>query len=163
MFFEDGTSVTYGNSALLVSCGYLFGTLTNRIMIKNYSSAVLIQFGFLLMFISTMMQLIFSIMGIYNLLTLVLPIALIGFSCAFIFMNIFTACLQKTKTAAGMVIALFTAIGLLIGAIGTGVISHVPTYSLMNYFKIFFVLFIFQCSVYVLFFRKYVMQEDAVL
>jgi MFS family permease len=158
-----GTAVTYGNSALLVSCGYFLGSLTNRFMIKHYSATVLIQLGFLLMFISIMIQLIFSMMGIYNLSTLAMPIALICFSCGLIYMNIFTACLQKTKTAAGMVIALFTAIVLLIGAIVTGVISHVPTHSLINYFEIFFVLFILQFGIYVIFVRKYLMQEYGML
>ena len=79
------TAIAYGNSALLVSCRYLLGTLTNRIMLKHFSTNKLVQFGFALLFFAIMLELFFSIYNIFNLITLILPIALIGFANGFIF------------------------------------------------------------------------------
>ena len=148
------TAIAYGNSALLVSCGYLLGTLTNRIMLKHFSTNKLVQFGFALLFFAIMLELFFSIYNIFNLITLILPIALIGFANGFIFINIFSACLHLTKAAAGIATALFTSAALLIGAIGTGIISHIPAVSLTHLFGIFFVSFMLQIIIFIVFLRK---------
>lgn len=148
------TAITYGNSALLVSCGYLFGTLTNRLMIKHFSTHKLIQFGFVLLFFAIMLELFFSVSNLFNLITLVLPIALVGFANGFIFINIFSACLRLTNAAAGIATAIFTSAVLLIGAIGTGIISHIPTLSLSHLFGIFFVSFFLQAIIFIVFLRK---------
>lgn len=148
------TAIAYGNSALIVSCGYLFGTLTNRFMIKKFLTHELIRFGIILLFFSIMLELIFSLLNIFNFITLILPILLIGFANGFIFINLFSACLRLTTVAAGVATALFTSAVLLIGAIGTGIISHISTATLSHLFEIFGISFIFQLLIYTVFFRK---------
>lgn len=118
------SAIAYGNSALIISCGYLFGTIINRFLIKNFTVYNLINSGFILLFLSILLQLIFYLFGQLNLFTIILPITLIGFSNGFIFINTLTCCL-RVSTNAGIATALFTSAVMIIGTLGTNIISHI--------------------------------------
>ncbi len=154
-----GSAITYGNSALVISCGYLFGTLTNRFLIKNFSIYTLIGAGFILLFSSILLQIIFSLSGNFNLLTLILPITLIGFSNGFIFINVLTCCLRLSSSA-GVATALFTSAVMIIGTLGTGIVSHINVTSLIYLAAIFGIPAIVQLIVFLLFFKDIAKKAD---
>lgn len=148
-----GSAITYGNSALIISCGYLFGTLSNRFLIKNFAIDTLIKIGFVLLFSGIVIQIIFSIWGQFNLFTLILPITLIGFSNGFIFINVLTCCLRLSSSA-GIATALFTSAVMVIGTIGTGVVSHINVNSMGWLAAIFGIPAMTQLISFFLFFKK---------
>lgn len=147
------TAITYGNSALIISCGYLLGTITNRLFIKYFSTFYLISFGFILLFFSILIQIIFSIFGEFNLFTLIFPIFLIGFSNGFIFINVFSVCL-KLSPSAGIATALFTSAVMLAGTLGIGIISYLNIHNLSYLAATFGVSAIIQLTIFILFFKN---------
>lgn len=148
-----GSAITYGNSALVISCGYLFGTITNRLSIRNFSIYSLINSGFALLFFSILLQITFYIYGQLNLFTIILPITLIGFSNGFIFINTLTCCLRVSSNA-GVATALFTSAVMVIGTLGTNIVSHINVNNLAYLASIFGVSAILQLLIFQLFFRK---------
>lgn len=153
------SSITYGNSALIISCGYLLGTLTNRFLIPSIEVFYLISMGFLLLFLSVILQVIFSILGYMNLVTLILPITLIGFSNGFIFINILTICLQSV-TNAGVATAVFTAAMMVIGTIGTYIINQINVNNLAHLAAIFGISALIQLLIFLLFFRNSAKEKE---
>lgn len=153
------SAITYGNSALIISCGYLLGTLANRFLIKHFSIDYLINLGFILLFTSIIMEIIFSFVWQLNLFSLIFPIALVGFSNGFIFINILTCCLRLSSSA-GVATALFTAAVMLIGTLGTGIISHINISNLTYLAVIFGSTAIIQFIVFISLFKNIVKEAD---
>lgn len=148
------SAIVYGNSALVISCGYLFGTITNRFLIKHFQISKLISIGFLLLLFAIIAQIVFSLVGQLNLFTIILPITIIGFSNGFIFINILTCCLRLSSKAAGTATALFTSAVMGIGTLGTDVVSHINVNNLTHLTVIFGTSAIIQFVIFILFFRK---------
>lgn len=153
------SAIAYGNSALIVSCGYLLGTTTNRFLIKSFTTHQLICFGFVLSFTAVIMQFVFFLIGQFNLFTLIFPVTLIGFSTGFIFINVFTACLRVSNRAV-IATALFTSGVMGIGALGTGVVSHITINNLADYAGIFGVAAMLEFAIYSLIFSRVVRKLD---
>jgi hypothetical protein len=147
------TAITYGNSALVISCGYLIGTLTNRFLIRQFQIQSLIGFGFVLLFIGVIAQIVFSFRGQLDLLTIIFPITLIGFSNGFIFINVLTCCLISSVSA-GVATALFTSAVMIIGTLGTYIVSHINVNNLAHLAAIFGVSAIIQLIIFILYFRN---------
>lgn len=147
------SAIVYGNSALVISCGYLLGTLVNRFLIKNFRVHHLINLGFVLMFLGILLQILFSLFGQLNLLTIILPFTLIGFSNGFIFINVFTCCLSLSGSQAGVATAAFTAVVMVIGTIGTYVVSHINVGSLAYLAAIFGITAVLQLIIFYMFFK----------
>ncbi len=146
------TAITYGNSALVISCGYLLGTLTNRFLIKRFSLYHLISLGFVLLFFGIAMQMLFSIFSQLSLMTIILPITLIGFSNGFIFINVFACCLRSSNNA-GTATALFTSAVMIMGTLGTGIISHINVNNLVGLTTLFGISGVIQLFTFVFFFK----------
>jgi MFS family permease len=153
------SAITYGNSALIISCGYLFGTLTNRFLIKDVRTHHLVKLGFALLLVGILSQLVFHFLGLFNLFTIVFPITLIGFSNGFIFINVFTSCLRFI-TSAGVATALFTAASMAISTLGTFIISHLTVSNLAHLAVIFGVSVSLQLVTFFLFFQDVVKRES---
>ncbi len=151
------SAITYGNSALLISCGYLSGTLCNRLLIKHWPIERLIHVGFLLLFASMLLQIVFALSAPMNLFTIILPITLIGFSNGFIFINVLACCLQLASSA-GITTALFTAVVMLIGAIGTTVISYVSATNLWTLAIIYSTTILLQAGVFYRHFKHHLVE-----
>lgn len=147
------SAITYGNSALVISSGYLFGTLTNRLLIKHYSVYSLIKLGFIFLFIGVLSQIIFALFYQLTLFAIILPITLIGFSNGFIFINVLSCCL-RLSTRAGIATALFTSAVMIVATIGTNILSHIEANNVTYLAIIFGATAVFQVTVFYLFFRK---------
>lgn len=152
------SAITYGNSALVISCGYLLGTLANRFLIKNFQTYYLVRLGFVLLLLGVLSQVVFYFLGQFNLFTIIFPIALIGFSNGFIFINVLTFCL-RVSTSTGVATALFTAAIMAIGTLGTFTISHLNVSNLAHLATIFGVSVSLQLVTFFLFFQG-MMKED---
>ena len=126
------SALVYGNSALMISCGYLLGTLTNRYFIKQLALYYLTNLGFILLVFSILLQLFFACLGKLSLFTIILPIILIGFSNGFIFPNILSYCLRLFPHIAGITTALFTCSIMVIGAVGIALVSHINVENLIG-------------------------------
>lgn len=148
------SAIVYGNSALVISCGYLLGTITNRFLIKHLQISQLISVGFLLLLFAIIAQIIFSLSGQLNLFTIILPITIIGFANGFIFINILTCCLRLSSKAAGTATALFTSGVMGIGTLGTNVVSHINVNNLTHLTVIFGTSALIQFVIFILFFKK---------
>ena len=96
------TPIAYGNTALLVGCSYLFGTLVNRFLIHQLSQQKLTYLGFTLLTLGVLIQFGFALSLPLNLLTLIFPIMVIGFSIGFIFPNVLGACLKLFPNNVGI-------------------------------------------------------------
>lgn len=145
--------IVYGNSALLISCGYLLGTLANRFLIKNFLIYHLINLGFILLFIGIILEIIFAVLGKFNLFTIVFPIFIIGFSNGFLYINILTCCLKLSPNAS-IVTTLATTMSVIIGSIGTSIISHVDVNSLEQLVIFFGSIVTIQWLIFTFFFKK---------
>lgn len=147
------SAIIYGNSALVISFGYLLGTLTNRFLIKHVQINYLIILGFLLLFFAIIAQVIFALTGQLNLFTIIFPITLIGYSNGFIFINVLSCCLRLPGNA-GVATAVFTSAIMVIGTLGTYVVSHVIVDNLAHLATIFGVSAVIQLAIFFLFFKK---------
>ncbi|OAI46495.1 hypothetical protein AYO45_01760 [Gammaproteobacteria bacterium SCGC AG-212-F23] len=147
------SAIIYGNSALVISCGYLLGTLTNRYFIKRLHLHHLSIIGFLLLIIAILIQIVFTFLHELNLLTIIFPITLIGFSNGFIFPNILSASLRLFPTRAGIATALFTCGIMVIGTIGTAIVSYINVGSLIHLTAIFAITSIVQ---FLIFFKYFI-------
>jgi MFS family permease len=148
------SAVTYGNTALLVSCGYLLGTLTNRMLLRYYPVDVLISLGFKLLFTGILMLMICWLCNLLNLVVIVLPMMLLGFSHGFIFINTYTCCLRTSNTP-GAVVSIITASLMVIGTIGIYIISLININNLGSLAAIFAVGAIIQLLVFIFSFRHF--------
>ncbi|MDX2163796.1 MAG: hypothetical protein SFW07_00065 [Gammaproteobacteria bacterium] len=154
------TAITYGNTALIVSCGYFVGTLINRMMIKNNTTYFLVCFGFVLLMCSILIQIGLALWAPMNLLTIVLPITLIGFSNGFVFVNVY-AYLLRMSSSAGVTTALLVASLMTLSTIGTFVISHIHVKTLSDFALIFAGSFIVQLAVLKYSFGEMLRAEDS--
>jgi DHA1 family bicyclomycin/chloramphenicol resistance-like MFS transporter len=130
------TAITYGNTALIVSCGYFVGTLINRLLIKNNTTYFLVCLGFVLLTLSILIQIGFALWSPMNLFAVVLPIALVGFSNGFVFVNIYSY-LLRMSTSAGVTTALLTATIMTFSTLGTFALSHIHVKNLNDFALIF--------------------------
>lgn len=145
--------ITYGNTALIISCGYLFGTLSNRFLIKSFTMQQLIYLGFVLLFTGLGILAAFAIWGQFNLFTLILPLTLIAFSQGFIYINVLTHCLGISPNA-GIATALFITATVSMGTLGTSIINYFNVTNLLSLTLIFAVLSLLELLVFMLFSKR---------
>lgn len=148
------SAIVYGNTALIISCGYLFGTLINRFLIKKITICNLVNLGFILLFIALLLQFVYAIFWNLNILTLVILITLINFSSGFIYINIFSSCLRLTHTTAGIATALFSSINVVIGAFGSYIVNDMHITYLGHLSIIYTSTSLMQLIIFYLFFKN---------
>ena len=148
------TSIVYGNTALLISFGYLLGTLVNRFFIKKWHLHHLTSFGFILLLLGLVMQISFAFVGKLNLATIILPIMLMGFGNGFIFSNTLGRCLRLFSNNVGIALGLLSSLIMGISAIGVFIISHIDVTGLTNLTMIFAVAIAGQLLVFVTIFTR---------
>ncbi len=138
------TPIVFGYTALLVSLGYLLGTLANRLLFKKWSLHQLTCFGFVLLLLGALLQIVFAFIGHLNLWTILLPITLIGVGNGFIFSNVLTRCLQLFPYNVGIAIGLLSCLLMAIASIGVFVISHIDMNGLVSLAVVFAVIVVIQ-------------------
>jgi Bcr/CflA subfamily drug resistance transporter len=142
------TAITYGNSALAISCGALLGALANRSLIQKLHLHHLTTVGFVIMALGALLQIGFALWAPLNLLTLILPIAVMGFGNGFVFPNVLGQCLKLFPQSVGIAAAVFSCLLMLLGAVGVFIISHINVASLMNLAELFSVAIVLQLLVF---------------
>lgn len=142
------TAITYGNTALIISCGYLLGTLINRMLIKNWHLQHLTSFGFVLLFLGLILQITFAMRNELSLSTIVIPLTLMGFGNGFVFGNTLGRCLQLFPHNVGVALGLLSCLLTAIAALGVFIISHIAINSLTNLAIIFSVVLITQLIIF---------------
>lgn len=146
--------IVYGNTALLVSCGYLGGTLTNRLFIKKWHLHHLTSFGFALLVLGVILQIGFALAGRLNFLAIMLPIILIGFGNGFVFINTLGRCIKLFPNNVGIAIGVLTCLVMGIAAIGIFIVSHITVDNLQDLIVIFAVPIILQLCLYFTIFTR---------
>lgn len=147
--------LTYSKTALLMGVSYLGGTLTNRFLLRHFAPKSICDIGCIVMLLSLTLSTLFSVFSRLNLVTLISPIFLLCFSAGLVFGNIMSKNLQQFLEHAGIAIALQTMMLLLMSAVGTFVISHIPINQLFELTIIFWVLIVFEIALLVYYRRMF--------
>lgn len=148
------SSITYGNSALIVGLGYLCGTMSNRFLLKYFSQTKLITTGFILLGIATFSFLLLAIFVGLNLWTLVLPLTLIGYAVGFIYGNILSSCLKIFPNNVGVSSATLLFFLMFFATLGVFIISTLKVSNLFDLFFMSLAIVILQLVIYLFLFRK---------
>ncbi len=147
------TAITFGNTALFTGCFYLMGTLNNRIVIKKFTFNQLTHFGFILMSIGCLLQILCAIFASLNLWTMLLPIGIISYSQGFVYPNVLARCLQIFPKNAGVATSTQSCFLVAIAGFATFIISHINVTNLVNLMLIFVIVIVLQVSVFYFLFK----------
>lgn len=123
--------IVFGNTALLAGCSYLSGTLLCRLLLKYNSPRTVVTIGCVVSLFSTFLIICFSLLFPLNLITVLLPLFILGIGGGLIFPNMLSANLSLFPQTAGLAIAIQAFLLLLISAIGIFLISHIHITSLL--------------------------------
>lgn len=148
------SALSYGNSALVVGCCYLVGTLINRILFKYIRLEQICYLGFLILLIGLLSAYLFSLMTTINLFAVMFPIMLICMSAGLIFSNVMGTNLKQFADKAGVAMAIQFSLLFLIASSGIFMISHVHIVGLVQLSLVYSVLILFQILVFFLKYRK---------
>lgn len=146
--------ITFGNYAMIISVGYVVTSLINRMLLQTFSQNSLLLFGYSMLFLSIVLQIIFTLFLKINLWTLLLPLILIYAANGFIFGNVMPACLKLFPNNAGVATATQVCMLMFIGAFGTFIISLMDLVSLQRILLVFVVLVTIKFLAYKCFFQK---------
>lgn len=146
--------IAYGNYAMIISVSYVVSSLINRMLLSKFSQQNLLQFGYLLLFLSVFLNIIFAMFSNLNLCTLLLPLILIYAANGFIFGNVMPNCLKLFPNNSGTATATQVCLLMLIGAVGTFIISLIDIASLGRILLVFMILVIIKFIAYKSFFYK---------
>ena len=142
----------YSNTALLVGCGYLGGTLVNRLLLKRIPSYRICDYGFGGFVLALISSVLLIFMTHLTLFSLIIPILLINFSSGFIYPNILGANLKLFPQNAGIAMATQVFLLMLIATCALFIISHFHIINLLTPTIIYALLIIFKS---ILFFKTY--------
>ncbi len=147
------TSMTYGNTALLIGSSYLLGTLTNRFVIKKFHLHQLTYFGFIILIIGMLFEWGLAAFAPLNLFTLITPIIIICYSQGFIFPNALAHSLRIFPNHAGISIATFLMSVCMITSLGLFFVSYINISGLKSLTAIFTIFIILQTTAFYLCFK----------
>lgn len=147
------SSIIYGQSALLPGAGYLFGSIVNRSLLRVFTQKQLVRFGFILMFIAVIVQIISSLVVTLNITGLIAPIILITIANGFVIGNIISSCIKLFQNNAGVATASQIGLSMICGGLGVFLVSLVKVSLLFDVAKIFAVVIIIQFLMYKYFSR----------
>jgi|GEM_PF-1367778 len=151
------SAIVYGNSALIISSGYLIGTLINRGLIKHFPTHSLITIGFVILGSGILLQFYYAFFCNMNLTNIVIPIMIIGISQGFININTFSSCLRLSDKA-GVATSLFASVSMIFGTIGIYVVSHINIQNLIQLAIMFGIMALIQTVIFFYKFRSLVMK-----
>ncbi len=151
--FGDSATI-YGDTALFVGCGYLFGTITNRILLPYMNQNKLLNLGLIILVCASILQLIFALYFQFSLWTLVIPIILICYGVGFLVGNISSTCISLFPNNVGLLNSIQLTIVMLFSSIGNFIVSHLNINTLSDLFWVFLVFVAIQTLVYLSIFRK---------
>jgi len=146
------TFKVYSHTALIVGCGYLSGTLLNRLLLKHYSRAKICDIGFIGLMVVLFISFLLCAITQLNLFSITLPILLLNLSSGFIYPNILASNLQLFSKNGGIALATQTSLLMLIGTLGLFLISHFHITNLWIPTIIYVILILLKAS---LFYGKY--------
>src|SRR6185437_4656455 len=151
------SAIVYGNSALIISSGYLIGTLINRGLIKHFPTHSLIIISFVILGSGILLQFYYAFFCNMNLTNIVIPIMIIGISQCFININTFSSCLRLSDKA-GVATSLFASVSMIFGTIGIYVVSHINIQNLIQLAIMFGIMALIQTVIFFYKFRSLVMK-----
>lgn len=91
----------YGQVLLLVGIAYLFGTILNRLCIRRFNADKLIVFGVMMGILASLCQTLLSLMGIFTVLSVVLPAFVVFIGIGFIYGNALASAMNLFRDIAG--------------------------------------------------------------
>lgn len=147
------SAITYGNTALLVGCCYLAGSLTNRFFIKKLHLHHLTRGGFIILVVGLIIQITIALLAPLNLVTLILPIMIICYSQGFVAPNVMTRSLKIFPQLGGVASSLIICGSMAIAAAGMLLVSHINMTSLPHITIVFAAIIIIQTVIFYCFFK----------
>lgn len=145
------TSVSFGDSALLLGLSYLGGTRTNRFLIPQFSQKKLCTFGICAVCLSAVTYLLITFVLPLSRDSLVLPNLFICFSAGFIFPNVLGATLQLYPKNIGVASATQSLLFMGVAMLTMAIVNHLN----MNHTKHLGFLFVSLAAIQAVVFFKY--------
>jgi MFS family permease len=146
--------LVYGNSALLVSAGYLLGNLAMRLLIKTLSLKQICNIGFIILLLALLIFYLFTVFWHINLFTLVLPSLLICISAGLIMPGVMATNLRQFADRIGVAMATQACLCLLVVSLGIFIVSQVKIVDFLQVSIIFSVLAFIEITVFFAIYRK---------
>lgn len=116
--------VAFGWVMLLISGGYLLGSALNIRLIHHFSQAIAIKIGVVWILVVSSMMVILSLMNVFNVTAIVLPLCLLFLGIAFIFTNCIGLSLSIFPDLAGSASALWGFFAYFGGSLATNIVSY---------------------------------------
>lgn len=123
--------IAFGRSALLIGAAYFIGTLISRILLSRISMPQLLKLGNSLMLVGTLAMLISSQRAHFDTAAIVGPYTIMTIGIGLSFPSAITLCLAPFREHAGTAACLHGGVVMTFGCLTTGLISLIPTHSLM--------------------------------
>ena len=146
--------LVYGNTALIVGASYLTGALVNRFLLHYISPKIICYLGCIGLVFALIVASVFSAFLRINLLTLMIPIMLLGISVGFIFPNIMGTNLKQFPHNAGIAMAVQTTLLTFIVALGLVILSYFNIRGLGDLTIIYTVLVLLQLLIFFKVYKK---------
>lgn len=141
-------AIVYGNTALVVGGSYFFGAIINRLMMKRVRLRFISMVGFVILIFSLLLSYLFSVVFSLNLMTVMVPLILIGISGGLISPNILVTNLRLFSKNVAIAMAAQSSVLTLIAAVGVFGISHFHVDSLFVLAYIYTVLIVLQSVIF---------------
>lgn len=148
------SSQTYGETALLVSAGYLGGALLCRYLLRFLSSEKIYHAAFFVLLLTVILSWSFFYFCHLTLITLLLPIILLNVTVGFITPTMIGSNLKLMQHIADTAMALQVSIWAFLTAVGIYIISHAHIGDLLHLAVLYLILILMQCVVYFLWYKK---------
>lgn len=148
------SAIAYGNSALIVGLGYLFGVITNRILLRYLSQKHLMDLGFAIFILSLLLQIIFAISFDLELWCLVLTTFLACYGSGFIIGNVSSTTMKLFPKNIGILVSSQMGLMMFLASCGNFIISYFKITNLYDVFLCFAAFILIKLLFYVKSFRK---------
>ena len=151
MHFSAGI---YGETALIVSTGYLSGTLLCRYLLRFMSSENIYRVAFFILLSAVLIAWIFYFVASLNLWTLLPPMIMLNITVGLITPNIIGANLKLMPNCAGIAMAIQVAMWAFLTAVGIFIVSHATMNNLFHLAMMYFIFVFLQWVVYFQWYRR---------
>ncbi|MFN7096289.1 MAG: multidrug effflux MFS transporter [Gammaproteobacteria bacterium] len=112
--------------SLLVSMSYLAGNLVNTRLLSRFEKMHLIRCGIILNAIGAVSMALLSLMGFFNVYTIIIPACIMIFSGGFLFANCMTSAMTPFINIAGTAAAIIGTVQMLGASAASGIVSQLP-------------------------------------
>ena len=133
-------ALQYGHTALILGFGCFIGSLANRFIVLKFKQDRIIIVWCTVAICTAMLLVLLSMLGIFNVFSLVLPTLVILLSVGFIYPNCSLKCLRRFPEMAGSASAVMGVLTILGTSLISGVASTLNTGSMASISIIYLVL-----------------------